>query len=48
MVATLTLSNIDSLADGDVCILRVKRLGSDGADTMSGDAYLERLTLAWT
>jgi hypothetical protein len=48
MVATLTLSNIDSLADGDVCILRVKRLGSNGADTMSGDAYLERITLAWT
>lgn len=40
MSAALTLSNLDSLASGDMCVLRVYRDSDDAADTMTGDAFL--------
>ncbi len=46
--ATITLSNLDSLADGDAAWLRIRRVGSNGADTMTGDAMLERVTVSYT
>lgn len=38
--ATVTVSNLDSLADGDNVVVRIRRVGSSGSDTMSGDAAL--------
>lgn len=38
--ATVTLSNTDSIAAGDWCVLKVTRDVTDGADTMAGDASL--------
>lgn len=39
--ATITISNLDSLAARDNVFLRVRRLGSSsGSDTMAGDAIL--------
>lgn len=40
MSAGLTLSNLDSVASGDVCVLRVYRDADAGGDTMAGDAFL--------
>lgn len=37
---TVTISNLDSLAADDFVCLRVRRLGTNGSDTMSGDAQL--------
>ena len=37
---SITCTSIDSIAAGDLFRLRVQRLGSDGADTMTGDAEL--------
>lgn len=38
--ASVTVSNLDSIATGDYFALRVQRLGGNGSDTMSGDAQL--------
>lgn len=43
----VTISNLDSLADGDRVYLRFRRLGSNGSDTMSGDMHLERIVLVY-
>lgn len=38
---TITISNLDSIAAEDWCVLRIRRLGSTSAnDTMAGDALL--------
>lgn len=44
----VTISNLDSLANGDVALLRVSRLPGDAGDTMTGDAILIGITLAWS
>lgn len=36
----VTVSNLDSVANGDVAWLRIRRLGGNGSDTMTGDAQL--------
>lgn len=36
----VTISNLDSITNGDVVKLRVGRVGSNGSDTMSGDAII--------
>lgn len=37
---SLTMANLDGLVEDDLVFLRVRRLGTDGADTMTGDAVL--------
>jgi hypothetical protein len=46
--ASITLSNLDSLTARDQCWLRIRRLGTDGSDTMAGDAQLVAVTLSYS
>lgn len=46
--ATITISNLDSLAAGDWVVLKITRDVSDGADTMSGDACLVGVTASYS
>ena len=46
--AVITISNLDSIAAGDWCILRLFRDADNGADTMTGDACLVGLVLEWS
>lgn len=46
--AALTISNLDSVAADDVVWLRVARTGSNGSDTMTGDAVLVLATLSYS
>lgn len=48
MVATITISNLDSLAAADYVALRIQRLGGNGSDTMSGDAQLVGVELEYS
>lgn len=45
--AAITISNLDGLAAGDLVWFRVRRLGTDGADTMAGDAWLTAVTIEY-
>lgn len=46
---SITLSNTDSIAQGDAVFLRIRRLGSDAADTLNSiDALLERVVVSFT
>jgi hypothetical protein len=38
--ASLTLTNLDSIAAEDWAVLRLRRIGSNAADTMAGDALV--------
>lgn len=44
----ITITNLDSIADGDEVVLRIRRLGSNGSDTMTGDACLVQARLSYT
>ena len=44
----ITISNLDSLASGDDVVLRIRRVGSSGSDTMTGDAAFVLATLTYT
>lgn len=44
----VTISNLDSLAAGDVMRLRLSRLTSDAGDTMTGDAIVTGVLLAYS
>jgi hypothetical protein len=44
---TVTMTNLDSVVDGDACVLRVSRLTTDGSDNMAGDAVLYGLALSY-
>lgn len=48
-LTTIALSGaaLDALAQGDVAFVRVRRLATDAGDTMSGDAYLERVEVTY-
>lgn len=46
--ASITISNLDSLAAGDLVFLRIRRVGSNGADTMAGDAILLLAKLSYS
>lgn len=46
--ASQAISNLDSIAAGDMCVLRVSRLGADAADTMTGDAQLLYVKLEYS
>lgn len=45
---SITVSNLDSLAAGDACWLRVRRVATDAGDTMTDDAILERIELSYS
>lgn len=44
----VTISNLDSIASGDFIHLRVRRVGSSGSDTMTGDAALVGVRLSYS
>jgi hypothetical protein len=46
--ATVTVSNLDSLAADDSVEVRVTRRQSNGSDTMSGDAILLTVTISYS
>jgi hypothetical protein len=46
--ATITVSNLDSLANNDMIVLSFARDAASGSDTMSGDAWLDHLILEWS
>ncbi len=48
MKTTLTIAALDSIASGDAVYIRIRRVGSATADTMSGDAWLERAVVSYT
>jgi hypothetical protein len=45
---SITISNLDSVADGDMVRLRIRRVGSSGSDTMTGDAILTDVLLEYS
>jgi hypothetical protein len=45
--SSITISNLDSLAADNDVILKVSRLGADGADTMTGDAALHEVMISF-
>ena len=46
--ATVTVSNLDSLAADDIVIIRLRRIGSNGSDTMTGDALMPLFTVSYS
>ncbi|MGE4164081.1 MAG: hypothetical protein AB7G23_20330 [Vicinamibacterales bacterium] len=46
--ATVTVSNLDSLAASDDVALRVYRVAANGSDTMSGDAIVTGVVVSWS
>lgn len=46
--ATIALANLDSVAAGDWCTLRVRRIGSNAADNLANDAALVQVRLAYS
>lgn len=47
-LCTVAISNLDSVAAEDVVFLRIRRLGSSGSDTMTGDAGLIYARLSYS
>lgn len=46
--ATVTVSNLDGLVNGDLLWVRVRRIGGNGSDTMSGDAQLGGVSIEYS
>lgn len=46
--STITISNLDSIADADYVMLRFYRDAANGSDTMTGDADVYHLDLAYS
>ncbi|WP_113699191.1 hypothetical protein [Nonomuraea lactucae] len=46
--ATITVSNLDSVAAGDEVYVRVRRIGSNAADTMANDAALTEVRISYS
>lgn len=46
--ASITLSNLDSIAVGDWCCLKIYRDADNASDTMTGDALLTKLTISYS
>lgn len=46
--ATITISNLDSIATGDEAYLRISRIGGNAADTLVGDAALTEVRLSYS
>lgn len=47
-VCTVSISNLDSIAANDLVWLRIRRIGSNAADTMTGDAVLVCAELSYS
>ncbi|MEV8638085.1 hypothetical protein AB0395_41180 [Streptosporangium sp. NPDC051023] len=47
-VCSVTISNLDSAAAGDIVWLRLSRIGSNGSDTMTGDAIWLEAELSYS
>lgn len=45
--ATITVSNLDSLTANDSLVMRIRRVGSNGSDTLTGDAVIVGLTIQY-
>jgi len=45
---SITVSNLDSLANKDLLFVRIRRIGSNAADTMTGDAILTQALLSYS
>ena len=45
---TVTISNLDSLAAGDWCALKLARKVADGSDDMTGDALVTSVTIEYS
>lgn len=45
---TITVSNLDSLANGDDLTLRLRRVPADASDTMTGDAIVTRVIVSYS
>lgn len=45
---SITISNLDSLASGDLVALRLRRVPADGSDTMTGDAIVVDAELSYS
>ena len=45
---SITMTNADSIAAGDVCVLYVARDGASGSDTASGDLEMVEAVLTYT
>jgi len=48
MLATVALSNLDSIAAGDVVWVRVSRLGAHANDTLANDCWLLQARLSYS
>jgi hypothetical protein len=48
MRASISLSNLDSVADADEAWLRIRRIGSNAADTLANDAALTLVRVSYT
>lgn len=46
--AIITVASTDSAAEGDEVRLRIRRLASDGGDTMTGDCVISGIELQWS
>lgn len=46
--AQITISNLDSIATGDAVWVRIRRIGSNAADTMANDAWLLQARLTYS
>lgn len=46
--ATVTISNLDSIASGDIVWLQLQRVANSGSDTMAGDAYMVYAQITWS
>jgi len=44
----ITISNLDSVASGDIAWIRLQRLGANGSDTMTGDAQVIGAILSYS
>ena len=46
--ASITITNLDSIAANDAVQLRVRRVGTNGSDNMSGDGNLRKCVLSYS
>lgn len=44
----ITVSNLDSIANNDHVMLRLRRVPTDGSDTMTGDAIVTRVIVSYS
>lgn len=45
---TVTITSLDSLAADDLVVVKVSRVGSNGSDTMTGDAILRHVMISYS